>query len=93
VYRQPDQVKFSIIDPNRPSNDICGGASNTSTIRRAFSEAFKRLQSRMAFISETSIQQRKNLSILEVIIGGDYSTFEIQREHLYKCYQQQKSRE
>lgn len=83
------QDKFSIVDPNNPANDITGGSSNTPTIRQAFADAFRSLQKRMGELSTKSIPDRKDQSILEVIIGGDYSQFDIQRDHLWKCYQSQ----
>lgn len=73
-------TKFSIIDPNNPSNDIAGGSSNTATIRAAFSEAFKQLQARMGSLQHA--ENRAGASILECIIGGNYSSFKLQREHL-----------
>lgn len=74
--------KFSILDPNRPDNDIAGGSSNTQTIVDAFAWAFDELQIRMAALNKTPIAERRNKSILNVILGGNYSQFDIQRAHL-----------
>ena len=81
-----DQEKLSIIDPNNNANDIAGGSSNTPKILKAFSRAFRNLQNRMGELHSMSIDQRRGQSILGVILGGNYSSFDIQREHLRKCY-------
>lgn len=47
---------------------------------RIFSEAFDLLQSRMAEMAADPA--KGNTSILEVLFGGDYSSFRLQREHL-----------
>ena len=72
--------KFMIIDPNRSDNDIAGGSSNTEGIRKCFSDAFKMLQRRSAELQRSD--DRSNKSLLECIIGGNYRSFELQREHL-----------
>lgn len=77
-----DKPKFCIIDPNDDSNDIAGGASNTVRIQSAFSEAYNALRDRMDDLESQTIEERKGQSILGVILGGDYISFELQREHL-----------
>ncbi|KAI6715221.1 hypothetical protein JHW43_002198 [Diplocarpon mali] len=72
--------KLMIIDPNREDNDISGGASNTPTILKSFSDAYDLLQHRMGELQRSG--NRKNQSILECIIGGNYRSFELQRAHL-----------
>jgi len=72
--------KFMIIDPNRSDNDISGGSSNTEGIRKCFSQAFDKLQQRSAELQRSD--DRKNKSLLECIIGGNYRSFELQRAHL-----------
>lgn len=81
-----DQEKLSIVDPNNDVNDIAGGSSNTPRILEAFSRAFRNLQNRMSELQALPIDQRRGQSILGVILGGNYSSFDIQREHLRKCY-------
>jgi non-canonical poly(A) RNA polymerase PAPD5/7 len=87
VYKQSSQARFSVIDPNQSGNDITGGSANTRTIQTAFSAAYRELKQRMAELDAMSIQDRRGKSILEVIIGGNYSSFEVQRDHLWKCHQ------
>ncbi|KAI9051262.1 hypothetical protein LZ554_005363 [Drepanopeziza brunnea f. sp. 'monogermtubi'] len=82
--RTPD--KFCIIDPNRPDNDISGGSSNTSGIRKCFSEAYDALQHRMGELQRS--ENRKNQSLLDCIIGGNYKSFELQRAHLAHVHKQ-----
>jgi non-canonical poly(A) RNA polymerase PAPD5/7 len=77
-----DPGKFSIIDPNRSDNDISGGAKNTGTIRKAFSIAFNSLQQRMGELHPADNRSGGPRSLLECIIGGNYRSFELQREHL-----------
>jgi non-canonical poly(A) RNA polymerase PAPD5/7 len=82
-----DREKLSIVDPNNETNDIAGGSKNTPKILEAFSRAFRNLQNRMSELHWMPIDQRRGQSILGVILGGNYSSFDIQREHLRKCYE------
>lgn len=83
VYKlQEKEPRFTIIDPNNDSNDIAGGARNTATIQKVFSDAYEALQKRMSEIEALPIAERRHQSLLGVILGGDYSSFDIQRSHL-----------
>lgn len=83
VYKLQDrEPRFAIVDPNNSGNDIAGGAKNTATIQKAFSDAFNALQTRMKELEALPIEERRGQSILGVILGGDYSSFDLQREHL-----------
>lgn len=79
-YNQRNNNKFCIIDPNRSSNDISGGARNSEAIRSLFSECHKILKDRMLSVQYSP--DRHCESILGAIIGGNYSSFKLQREHL-----------
>ena len=79
--------KLSIMDPNNPSNDISGGSKNTATILRAFSGAFYDLRDRMSKLNFTPVAERRGESILRVILEGNYTSFDTQRERLRKCYE------
>ncbi|EAQ84734.1 hypothetical protein CHGG_08748 [Chaetomium globosum CBS 148.51] len=72
--------RLSIIDPNNPANDISGGSSNTNKILAHFANAHQELTKRMAQLSQDP--NRAGQSILKVIIGGNYSSFENQRNYL-----------
>ncbi|KAE9377003.1 hypothetical protein N431DRAFT_401649 [Stipitochalara longipes BDJ] len=76
----PYKNKLAIIDPNRASNDIAGGSSNTDTILKCFSKSYDALQKRMGELQYSA--NRRKQSILGCIIGGNYTSFKLQREHL-----------
>ncbi|KAH8598717.1 hypothetical protein B0O99DRAFT_650038 [Bisporella sp. PMI_857] len=76
----PRRPKICIIDPNRPDNDISGGSTNTPAIVQAFSNAFRDLQQRMAYLQRA--ENRSGESILKCMLGGNYKSFELQRKHL-----------
>ncbi|KAK4237321.1 hypothetical protein C8A03DRAFT_16116 [Achaetomium macrosporum] len=80
TFAYKNNSRFSIIDPNNPANDIAGGSSNTGTIVSHFSRAHKQLTQRMAQLAQDP--NRGGQSILEVILGGNYSSFENQRNYL-----------
>lgn len=92
LYRAGNLDRFSIIDPNNSTNDISGGSHNTCAIRKAFSQAFDDLFKRMNELSTKSIPDRRNQSILDVVLGGDYSSFDIQRQHLDRIFQNEHNR-
>ncbi|KAM7184609.1 hypothetical protein V8F33_012899 [Rhypophila sp. PSN 637] len=77
-YKNYDRL--SIIDPNNPANDIAGGSANFATIRQVFSQAHDDLAQRMYMLHDRP--DAKDQSILGVILGGNYSSFESQRNHL-----------
>ncbi|KAK4225122.1 putative Poly(A) RNA polymerase protein [Podospora fimiseda] len=81
TYRQFNRI--SIIDPNNKWNDIAGGSSNTATIVQAFAGAHNQLLQRMRQIAE----EPKHESILEVILGGNYTSFQEQRDYLESLFE------
>jgi non-canonical poly(A) RNA polymerase PAPD5/7 len=86
VYKRNNMDKFSIIDPNKPDNDIAGGASNTRVILALFSDAHHKLQKRMGQLQ--SQPERAKESILGCILAGNYRSFDIQRSHLAEVHEQ-----
>ncbi|KAJ0109802.1 topoisomerase TRF4 [Diaporthe amygdali] len=80
TYRNPGRL--SIIDPNNPANDISGGSQNYPQIMACFAEAHKLLQERIERIA----RGEKSDSILEIILGGNYSMFREQRNYLRKVH-------
>ncbi|KAL2144008.1 hypothetical protein VTI28DRAFT_9690 [Corynascus sepedonium] len=78
AYKNHDRL--SIIDPNNPANDIAGGSSNTRTILAHFAHAHQELTKRMAELAQDP--NRAGQSILQVIMAGNYSSFENQRKYL-----------
>jgi len=72
--------KFSIIDPNRSDNDISAGSQNTPKILQFFSNAYRDLQKRMGDLQASP--NRAKESILGCILAGNYTSFDLQRQHL-----------
>ena len=92
LYRANQNEKFCIIDPNDSGNDISGGAQNTPTITAEFRGALVALNKRMGELRTMTFEQRKNQSILGCILGGNYASFDIQRDHLEHVYESQSRR-
>ena len=92
LYRANSAAKFCIIDPNDSGNDIAGGSANTQAILQEFRGALVALNKRMGELRTMSFAERKNQSILGCILGGDYSSFDIQRHHLEKVWQKSHDR-
>ena len=74
--------RLSIIDPNNESNDISGSSKNYDSVARGFRQAFEILKARLAEVGALPPSERKGMSMLEAIIGGNYDKFERQREYL-----------
>ncbi|KAI6250144.1 Terminal nucleotidyltransferase 4B [Erysiphe necator] len=80
--------KFCIIDPNNPENDIAGGSKNSMTIKKSFKIAYENLRNRMIELQKKlDNNQNRPQSILSCIIGGNYNSFKLQREHLEYVYE------
>lgn len=88
VYRQTNISRLSIIDPNNPDNDIAGGSKNTEAILDSFSQAYNALSKRMGDLHHLELDERHGQSILEVILGGNYSSFKDQRQRLARLQEQ-----
>ncbi|KAK5651387.1 hypothetical protein OQA88_12544 [Cercophora sp. LCS_1] len=71
--------RFSILDPNNPSNDIAGGAKMTQMIVELFRQIHATLVEKIKSKEEGELG-----SILLPFMGGDYSSFRNQRAHLAK---------
>ncbi|KAK0707711.1 hypothetical protein B0H67DRAFT_602982 [Lasiosphaeris hirsuta] len=79
VYRNVD--RFSIIDPNNPSNDISGGSSSTPKIVNTLRDAYNTLRGQMFALGREPVPYG---SVLWPVFGGNYSSFHEQRDHLEK---------
>ncbi|KAK4187042.1 hypothetical protein QBC35DRAFT_515759 [Podospora australis] len=79
VYRNYNRL--SIIDPNNPENDIAGGSSNAPKVFSLFSRTYQDLRLRMKSLAEDP-QRSADSSILGTILGGNYTTFQEQRDYL-----------
>jgi len=86
VYKQSQISRLSVIDPNDPNNDLTRGAAETTIILECFSKAYYALQERMVELHHSGLDVRKNQSILGVILGGNYSSFEVPRRELQRLH-------
>ncbi|KAI9704466.1 MAG: hypothetical protein M1820_005540 [Bogoriella megaspora] len=82
ITKETKLDRLSVINPNWPFNDICGGTKNIAVILRSFSNAHATLKKRMKELDGQTPKQRKGCSILESILGGNYSSFTNQRTRL-----------
>ncbi|KAI9881239.1 MAG: hypothetical protein M1830_005525 [Pleopsidium flavum] len=87
-YQANKLHRLAIIDPNRPDNDISGGTKNILTILEHFAEAHRTLQRRMAALNNADFTNKDDESILGVILAGNYSAFETQRNRLRRLYEE-----
>ncbi|RPA79969.1 Nucleotidyltransferase, partial [Ascobolus immersus RN42] len=71
-----------VIDPNDPDNDLTRSSHNIVTIQQGFSKAFRDLQMEMERVSKLSFQERKGVSLLKLLVGGDYREMTARRNRL-----------
>jgi non-canonical poly(A) RNA polymerase PAPD5/7 len=70
---RPDGL--SIQDPNLPENNISGGSHKAHEVFKAFASGYRT-------INDTIAQRTPGMSLLECILGGDYTTYVEQRNHM-----------
>lgn len=78
VPRQNEEG-LTIIDPNRPDNDISGGSRNINAVLNCFRSAHASIQRRL---DEVNRGKDVNGSILGCVLGGNYDIFTNQRNKL-----------
>lgn len=83
VYQQNKRERLSIIDPNRPDNDISGGSQHIAIIFKAFAGAYVKLKEKL---TAAAMHGDIDESILGDIIGGNYKYYDTQRVHLKAVY-------
>ncbi|KAI1265516.1 hypothetical protein F5Y18DRAFT_386810 [Xylariaceae sp. FL1019] len=81
VYRNLDRI--SILDPNNSTNDVSGGSSNFFSVKKGFSSAYRTLRDDMARLARQGPAGPKD-TLLGPLIGGNYASFEYQRNYLAK---------
>ncbi|KAI0144412.1 hypothetical protein GGR57DRAFT_518011 [Xylariaceae sp. FL1272] len=81
VYKNLDRI--SIIDPNNPANDVSGGSSNFFSVKKRFSSAYRTLRDGMARLARQG-PLSPGETLLAPLIGGNYASFEYQRNYLAK---------
>ncbi|KAF2857564.1 Nucleotidyltransferase [Piedraia hortae CBS 480.64] len=76
--------RLSIIDPNNRFNDISGGSRRINDVLNCFREAVMTLRDRLHKIA---VGEADRGSILGCIFGGDYSSYQAQRDRSYRLHQ------
>ncbi|KAI5360975.1 putative PAP/25A-associated, polymerase, nucleotidyl transferase domain, nucleotidyltransferase Trf4 [Septoria linicola] len=79
VYCKINPNTLTIIDPNRRENDISGGSRQIDKVFKCFRGAHNEIQRRL---NDVRTGKSKSNSILGCIIGGNYSSFDAQRQLL-----------
>lgn len=85
LFAKEKADRLTIIDPNRPENNISGGSRLISGIIEAFRYAHDLLIDRMS-AQEQDRSGRPNDSILRDLLGGDFTAYEEQRKQLGELY-------
>lgn len=75
-----------IQDPNNPSNDVSKSSYGIRLILSCFSDAYDALVAQMTLLDGLPFSERIGRSILGVIIGGNYSYAERQRNKMREVY-------
>ncbi|EXJ90525.1 hypothetical protein A1O1_03628 [Capronia coronata CBS 617.96] len=81
AFRDKDG-RLTIVDPNRPDNNISGGTRLIDDIINCFSLAHQTLLSRLESYGDQSSQGRAQ-SLLECLIGGNFTMYETQRQIMF----------
>lgn len=82
IFTNEKKNRLTIIDPNRPENNISGGTSQIGVIFQAFARAYESLRRSLRAYEKGDTQ----ISFLEELIGGDFEAFKTQRNHLGGVY-------
>ena len=80
VYQSNKADRLSIIDPNKPDNDISGGSKNVMQIFHRFARAHLEILNAM--------KSPNRPSLLDWSLGGNYESFIWQRDHLRRLYRE-----
>lgn len=83
VYKENNNARLSIEDPNNSQNDISGGTREVALIFRSFSDAYRALMQRMACLCSQGSGQG---SILGSIIEANYDEYMRQRWQLRNVF-------
>ena len=82
LFNKEKKNRLTIIDPNRPENNISGGTHLIEKILDSFAQAFNVLQHRLAAYESGDT----NVSFLEDLVGGNFTSYEAQRKQLRGIY-------
>ncbi|KAF7192290.1 Poly(A) RNA polymerase cid14 [Pseudocercospora fuligena] len=78
--------RLTIIDPDKPENDISGGSAKIDQVLQCFRGAFSMIQHELDQLRKGSGNSTR--SVLGCILGGNYSSFEDLRDDLHALNQQ-----
>lgn len=81
VYKENNNERLSIEDPNNRDNDISGGTREIALVFRSFSDAYQALMQRMS-----SLHSHHQGSILGAIIAANYDEYTEQRYQLRSVF-------
>lgn len=84
--RPTKSYQLVIQDPNNPINDVSRSSHAIRLILSCFSDAYDELVAQMTLLDRLPFSKRTDRSILGVIIGGDYSYADRQRERMQEVY-------
>jgi len=80
--KDKSDARLTIIDPNRPDNNISGGTNQITEIVRCFSSAHQSLMLRLDDYEKRTAQSPTS-SLLECLVGGNFAQYEAQRQVLH----------
>jgi non-canonical poly(A) RNA polymerase PAPD5/7 len=80
--KDKNDTRLTIIDPNRPDNNISGGTNQITEIVKCFSSAHQSLMLRLEHYEQRTAQSL-NSSFLECLVGGNFAQYEMQRHVLH----------
>lgn len=83
-YKENNNVRLSIEDPNNPDNDISGGTREIELILRSFADAHQLLRERMSALDRPG--STADSSILGTIIAANYDEYTQQRWQLRRVF-------
>jgi non-canonical poly(A) RNA polymerase PAPD5/7 len=83
-HKKQNMNGLTIVDPNKPDNDISGGSRKIATVFKCFRTAYSEIQRRLAEIySGENVED----SILGCVLAGNYTSFIKQRNRLSLLHQ------
>lgn len=85
LFNKEKAERLTIIDPNRPENNISGGTREIGRIFDCFSTAYEVLQDALDRYSNQSADGAP-ISFLKDLVGGNFSKYDKQRHHIRDIY-------
>jgi hypothetical protein len=82
LFTKEKRGRLTIIDPNRPENNISGGTNQIETICDCFARAYDSLLESLRSFEEGD----RDISFLQNLVGGNFDKYTEQREHLGSVY-------